>query len=70
MTQPKTSLTPEQGADFDRRVMEHLSRRGIKIKSSRDLGNGQWAHDVNYAPGSTIYSRLSAETDKASDKDK
>jgi hypothetical protein len=41
-----------------------------KVNTSTDLGNGQWAHDVTYAPGSTIYSRLSAETDKASDKDK
>jgi len=64
MPQPKTSLTKEQGEDFDRRVPEHLSRRGMKIKSSRDLGNGQWAHDVTYAPGSRIFSRMPAETDK------
>jgi len=45
--------------------MEHLSKRGIKITSSTDHGDGTWSHEAEFQSGVLIFSKVpEAEQDK------
>ena len=55
----------DQLSPFDRAVMEHLSKRGIKITASKDHGDGTWSHEAEFQPGVTIFSKVpEAEQDR------
>ncbi len=51
----------EQEAAHHRAVMEHLSKRGITITSSRRTPSGMLVHEAEFRPGAVIYSKLPAE---------
>jgi len=48
----------DQLSPFDRAVMEHLSKRGIKITASKDHGDGTWSHEAEFQPGVTIFTKV------------
>ena len=55
----------DQLSPFDRAVMEHLSKRGIKITASKDHGDGTWSHEAEFQSGVLIFSKVAeAEQDK------